>query len=308
MSNALALEKHLRQLVAYGKECGGYITYESVVSIVNGSVSMEAIDLIHGRLAAAGIEIVDQLPDNRTAGSRMRDRSRLARDYGRQAKLTRTVSRGKRRFMPLSVPATTTINKVLAEAIFSLEVDVRNALNHCVSSADYAAIDAELVRLRSVVGTAAQATRENEDARWKTRDAVLAVYAGELPIVGRDAALAAAIAVGAVMDLEASAVVAAINAHAALAPANMAHNLAVSAQHPAPAAAPAPKRRTWDIFVDGKRRRHVRCSFELGRLFVSLGLIDQPTETVAKTGIDVTQVTSETTWITPAGVITVVPV
>jgi hypothetical protein len=98
MSSALALEKHLRRLVAYGKECGGYITYEVILSTVDSSVSMEAIDLIHGRLAAAGIEIVDQLPDDRATGGRRRDSSRRVGNYGHRAKVTRTVRRRGRRY------------------------------------------------------------------------------------------------------------------------------------------------------------------------------------------------------------------
>lgn len=88
----LALDRCLQQLVRLGKKHGGYVTYQILLNVLHDEqcdVSIEALDWICERLAAEGIELVDQLPgklvtniqwqDNRGGIRQHRHRTEVAR-------------------------------------------------------------------------------------------------------------------------------------------------------------------------------------------------------------------------------------
>lgn len=74
--NELTLERCCRRLITLGKQQDGYVTYQVVIETLQGqqgNVSMEALDWVYERLAAEGIELVDQLPNDQATSGKWSD-------------------------------------------------------------------------------------------------------------------------------------------------------------------------------------------------------------------------------------------
>lgn len=79
-----ALDRVLRELTTQGQRLGGFITYQSVIDLLQGSslgVSVEALDSVYDYLAAHQVQIVDRLPVASAIGPRSPSRRlRLVQD------------------------------------------------------------------------------------------------------------------------------------------------------------------------------------------------------------------------------------